>query len=81
VGRQKRWTSFDHDVLYVGYRLLTCVLAKKGLGINCYYICAIKPKSSYEECVFNLFFSQKQFQLSLLILLCFHLLIISASQL
>lgn len=30
VGRQKRWTRSAHDVLYVGYSLLTCVLGRKG---------------------------------------------------
>ena len=44
---EKRWTHFARDVLYVGYSLLACVLGKEGLGMNCYYICAVKPKSSF----------------------------------
>lgn len=80
VGRQKCWTQFAYNVLYVGSSLVTCVLGKEGLGINRYYICAVNPKCSvYVR--FDLFFSQKQFQLSPLILLCFHLLITSANQL
>lgn len=51
----------------VGYKLLLCLCSK--------------TKKFILRVRFNLFFSQKQFQLSLLILLCFHSLIIFANQL
>lgn len=44
------------------------VVRKEALGINCYYVCAVKPKCSFWECISICFFSQKQSQLSLPIL-------------
>lgn len=71
---------FIHAVCCVGYSPLPCGLGREGPGIICCYICAINPERFILTCSV-LFFSQKQFQLSLRILLCFHSRIISANQL
>lgn len=81
MGRQKCWTCFAHDML-LG-RLQSSHLCA-GEGKVRYklllHLCSKTKKFVLRVC-FNLFFSQKQFQLSLLILLCFHSLIIFANQL
>lgn len=68
VGRQEPWACFLPVMCFRCRLWSSRVVRKEALGINCYYVCAVKPKCSFWECILICFFSQKPSQLSLLIL-------------